>query len=444
MVDAPSVDTLHRGNTNDLKEHIKAIGGKYKKGLTINGEKVPGWIFSKGQLGEVQAVLAEVVGEDIQEKKIVTTEKTLYDIMTDHELTQRERNIIKCFGRDPNIVHFLKSELSDWNVDKKIYNEKFLIRFLACLDSYDKSKKDQQALIKKYQKRSHKNLAADIVSRLQPSTVPTFMFLIFILYKVSSRIKEKYLERLMGHLTNTDDIQQCLCDNADTETLLSTEDIKNVPMKELYLLPSGRCVHLDDLIVHLKSDNKIIDPTYDPFKHGDTPTLTWTNGWELRAMLDRIQHYNYQEGSAIKKEFQKVIKDITTKIPEETKTLINDVYPLFYFPEESNKQHIIDMLVKYGYPTGEPPGDVNAAKAIVAKGTGGQLDEFRTLLGFKVGHHIIEELAPEERDAFLFAGEFAGMGKEAWGKLSMGEFCTKSFGSSMHRMGQLFTGNISM
>jgi hypothetical protein len=191
------------------------------------------------------------------------------------------------------------------------------------------------------------------------------------------------------------------------------------------------------------SENKIADPTYDKFKHKQEG-YTWTNGWELRAMLDRIEQYSYQDGHEIKKEFQAVLKAVANDIPQKTKDMVNDVYALFYFPEEPNKQRIIDMLVKYGYPTGDSPGDSTAAAAIVSKGVGDQLDEFRTLLGFKLGHHIMEELSPEERDAFLFAGEFSGMGKEAWGKLSMGEFCTKTFGSILHRMSDLFQGKVDI
>nr|QBK88009.1 MAG: DNA topoisomerase I [Marseillevirus LCMAC202] len=439
------------GNTKDLKEYLKATGGKFNKKLTVDKVNVPGWIFSKNKLKEIQDVLSEAgqvfeVGQDVQElleelESPPAQEKTWDDIMAEHELTQKERNIIKCFGRDPNVVAFLKSELSGGDVNKKIYNIGFLAQFLACLDTYDQAKKIQQSTYKKYQKKSFELLAADVVSRLQPSSVPTFMFLIFILYKVSSRMKEQYLQQLVNHLTDVSGIQECLCDNSDQETIITVYPIKTVAMNELYLLPSGRCVHLDDLIMHLKtSGNKMLDPTYNKFQHGSKASVSWTSGWELRAMLDRIQDYNYAEGKAIKTEFQQVLKDIATEIPDKTKEFIKDTYVLFYFPETDNKEYLVDMLVKYGYPTGEAPGDKAAAELIVKQGSGDQLDEFRTLLGFKLGYHIMEELSDKAREAFLFAGEFAGMGKEAWGKLSMGEFCTKTFGSIMHRMSDLFDG----
>ena len=396
--------------------------------------KMTGMFIGENTLGKM---MMDLVSEKEQEI-------TWDDIMADQRLTHKERNIIKCFGRDPNVVQFLKSELTGYNVDKKIYSTKFLARFLACLDTYNKGTKQQASAIKKYEKMAHNTLAANVVSKLKPSSVPTFMFLLFILYKVSSQLRETYLQHLVSHISNEEDIQQCLCDNADQESLIG-EPIEEIPMKELYLLPSGRCIPLDELIMHLKtSNNKIQDPTYDKFTHGPDPTVVWTNGWELRAMLDRIQSHNYQDGHQIKQDFQKVLADVADTIPQQTKDMVADLYALFYFPEEPDQQKLIDMLVKHGYPMGETPGDVAAAQAIVAKGTGDQLDEFRTLIGFKLGHHIIEELTDQQREAFLFAGEFAGMGKEAWGKLSMGEFCTKTFGTILHRMSDLFKGKFSM
>ncbi len=432
------------GNTKPYLEYLKAIGGKFSKGFTVFGAKVPGWVFSKKKLQEVQDVLLEAAEEEIlvKEKKTAKSKgKTLDDIMTDHKLTNKEKNIIRCFGRDPNVVNFLKQELTGWDVGKKIFNEAFLARFLSCLESYNKSETVQKLALKKYQSKSYSTLSTEIVSKLQPSTVPTFMFLLFILYKVSSRLRETYLQKLISHLSNSKDIQKCLCDNSEKDTLLG-DPIKEVQMDELYLLPSGRCTTLDELIMHLKiSANKIADPTYDKFKHGPTPDMVWTNGWELRAMLDRIQKYNYTKGAEIKQEFKKVIQDVTNKIPKKTKDLIDDTYFLFYFPEEGNNQKIIDTLVKYGYPKFEEgPGDKKAAAKIITKGSGPELNEFREMLGFKLGHHIMETLTPEQREAFLFAGEFVGMGKEAWGKLSMGEFCTKTFGTTLHRMAELFAG----
>ena len=103
-------------------------------------------------------------------------------------------------------------------------------------------------------------------------------------------MREKYLKLLVSHLSNSKDIQTCLCDNPDQDTLISMEPIKDNNMKDLYLLPSGRCVQLDDLIAHLKtSENKMLDPTYSKFEHGPDPSNLWENGWQLREMLDRIQ-----------------------------------------------------------------------------------------------------------------------------------------------------------
>ncbi len=180
------------GDTKSIKELLKDAGGRFNRGLTVQGVKTSGWVFSKKRLGEV--------------KKILSPKNIIDDIMDDHDLSVRERNIIKCFARDENVIQFLKSELTGANVNKEIYNKELLAQFLACLDTDS----EQESLFEEYQERTFNNLSKDIIARLTPRSVPTFMFLIFILYKGSDETREEYLTQLVSHLTDTDDIQECL------------------------------------------------------------------------------------------------------------------------------------------------------------------------------------------------------------------------------------------
>lgn len=46
------------GNTKPIKDALKAIGGRFNPFLTLEGEKVAGWIFSKTKIADVQKLIA--------------------------------------------------------------------------------------------------------------------------------------------------------------------------------------------------------------------------------------------------------------------------------------------------------------------------------------------------------------------------------------------------
>lgn len=46
------------GETNEIKDHLKELGGKFNPALKYNGEKRAGWIFSKKKAEKVRALLA--------------------------------------------------------------------------------------------------------------------------------------------------------------------------------------------------------------------------------------------------------------------------------------------------------------------------------------------------------------------------------------------------
>jgi hypothetical protein len=45
------------GDTKEYKEQLRELGGKYNPGLTVNDQRVAGWIFSKKQQDKVEEFL---------------------------------------------------------------------------------------------------------------------------------------------------------------------------------------------------------------------------------------------------------------------------------------------------------------------------------------------------------------------------------------------------
>lgn len=57
MVDYSEKAVAVIGNTYEIKDELKALGGKFNRFLTVDGAKVPGWIFSKGKADEIADIL---------------------------------------------------------------------------------------------------------------------------------------------------------------------------------------------------------------------------------------------------------------------------------------------------------------------------------------------------------------------------------------------------
>ena len=47
------------GDTKDIKEQLKELGGRYNPNLTVDGEKIKGWIFSKRKEEEVRNLIEQ-------------------------------------------------------------------------------------------------------------------------------------------------------------------------------------------------------------------------------------------------------------------------------------------------------------------------------------------------------------------------------------------------
>ena len=41
------------GNTYEIKDELKELGGRFNRFLTVEGSKVAGWVFSKGKADEI-------------------------------------------------------------------------------------------------------------------------------------------------------------------------------------------------------------------------------------------------------------------------------------------------------------------------------------------------------------------------------------------------------
>jgi hypothetical protein len=57
LVDYSERSFVVLGDTRSYLEDLKALGGKWNSGLTINDEPVKGWVFSKKHRGEVEDLL---------------------------------------------------------------------------------------------------------------------------------------------------------------------------------------------------------------------------------------------------------------------------------------------------------------------------------------------------------------------------------------------------
>lgn len=57
MIDYSEKAVAVVGNTYEIKEDLKELGGKFNRFLTVDGAKVAGWIFSKGKADEVADIL---------------------------------------------------------------------------------------------------------------------------------------------------------------------------------------------------------------------------------------------------------------------------------------------------------------------------------------------------------------------------------------------------
>src|SRR5690606_14578024 len=57
MVDYSEKAVAVIGNTYEIKDELKELGGRFNRFLTVEGAKVAGWVFSKGKADEIADVL---------------------------------------------------------------------------------------------------------------------------------------------------------------------------------------------------------------------------------------------------------------------------------------------------------------------------------------------------------------------------------------------------
>ncbi len=83
------------GDTFTLKDKIKELGGTFSKSLTVEGNKVPGWVFPKAKKEEIEAFL-QTLPAQVQSK--VTR-------------VSQENNIKAPISIDPKITHEMFANL---------------------------------------------------------------------------------------------------------------------------------------------------------------------------------------------------------------------------------------------------------------------------------------------------------------------------------------------
>lgn len=149
------------------------------------------------------------------------------------DLSKKEQNILKCFSKDGSIVKFAQRELTSeqW---EKLFNDEFIASYLACVNGANESEKVQDKLFESYKKMSRESLLEQLTPKLQPESIATFMFLVFILYNIPRDYKEMYLNKLVEYMSNKDELLECLCDNSEQLSEFTFEDIN--------LLDDGTCV----------------------------------------------------------------------------------------------------------------------------------------------------------------------------------------------------------
>ncbi len=359
---------------------------------------------------------------------------------------QKVLNTLRCLSQH-NVPKFLDKTFNYGQEYTRIYSEPVLQKFIDCL-----------VQVYNLKKNIFTPSQEDIKDLLKDDENVAYLFLLHIYNQAFSKDKEYFINDVLHYLQKNansrenSNIQGCLCDNKDDDTLMLDDIIKNVPIDELYLLPSGRCIKIDELVMHLSTaQNKTLDPTFNG------KDKLWTNGLELQSMIDTMRNYSYSHPGALTPVINKVIKDIesiVTKyrelVSQEMKDLLSETYFLFYFVESNNKEQVKQMLKKYNYPDLETFDKKKMEELFSGphghSGHGWQdsynddLSQFRSLLGFKIGYKILEEIPKEEKEAILFIGEWAGMAREGWSSLTMGTFCTKTYGTLVHRLSDILNG----
>jgi DNA topoisomerase I len=426
---------------------LKARGGKFNA-------KLNGWTFPYARLDEISALFeintlmqakddvdvdVEKVDVDIEKVDVRITFDDLLLKNNTKKFTKKIDNLIKCLAVDKNILKYFRTILPKY---VNLIDQDLMAKFVACIETVAQNDYEYNIKYQKYSTMNRQNVIYAMLKLLKPGFITTKLFIILILSEKGTREREMLVEIFINLMAENGGAQKCVCDNKNDGLLLDIDNkVGDYSFKELYLLPSGRCIDLEYLEQHfLKSDNKEIDPT-DP----SNKDRIWTNGWELNYLIQRLTMRDSDDAPKIEKMFKDILNNVGTVIPQNIKDMIISMAPIFYFENQPDKKTIIDSLVKFGYPNGEKPS-VQSATSIVTKYPNitkkeeETLNDFRTLIGFKI-YEEIYKLGPKELEAFLFTGEYVGMGREGWKKICTNEFCTKTYGEMITRLAKLFVEN---
>jgi hypothetical protein len=199
------------------------------------------------------------------------------------------------------------------------------------------------------------------------------------------------------------DEQQCLCDDPTTGDMDSN-----------YLLPSGKCKSIKDLILYIKDAQ---EPPEDVF----------TSGWEAKQLLDRIEKYDLAEGAEIKKEIQKMLSEFSNDVPLSIVEMVNDLYPIMHLPL-AEKDEVQRLLGKYL--------EKDVAKKVSTTGTGPVLKNLRERLAMELAR-MVKKSPKKAQGAFYFISEYVGLSRKDWESISTGNFDFRVLGERLLDMSEL-------
>lgn len=386
IIDYSPNEVVAIGKTKKYIKEFKSINGKFRKELTIFSKKSPGWLFPKSKLNELKDIFKE---DDEESSEPV-----------DIDLNKKEKNVIICFGRNKDAVNFLKKEFANPTIAKEYYDKDLIARFMACLDSFKQNTNIQTSKINEYKERTFLNLTKDLTRQLKPRSVEIYLFLTFLLLRSEDGERGVLINKLMSYLTHD---EQCLCDNPVTKDMDSN-----------YLLPTGKCKSIKDLILYIKESEEL-------------PTDVFVSGWEARQLLERIEKYDIVESAQIKKEIEKMLEDYLDELPIDIITMIKELYPILHFSLADPKT--VRTLLNKHLKESE-------AERIANLGTGPALKNLRDRLAMELAKKI-EKLPAEEQKAFYFVSEYVGYGQKAWGNVSVGNFCPETLGKKLKEITEL-------
>src|ERR1700719_3431719 len=167
--------------------------------------------------------------------------------------------IIKCLSENKDYNKKLKTLITYKPSTEyaRIFSDEILTKFVGCMDKLYKKETGFEP--------EERNIT-ELFDAVIENPIMKYLFLLFIYNEAFSKDKEYFIENSLEYLSDSfydwpskGSTSGCLCLNKEDDSILGDGPIKDLKMSELYLLPSGRCIKIQDLIAHINnSDNKFL------------------------------------------------------------------------------------------------------------------------------------------------------------------------------------------